>query len=175
MSSGVLVGLMIGLWLRERGRLPKALPLFAGGTTLAALAVVLLYGMDGSIGRLVDGDDMRLWRWLFCFGLVGVIGAVAVLAIEAKRLVALKPVLRPLVRFVGIMGQGALPMFVLHVLVIDVHKIIELADVPGWVSGGIPLLAFTLGAGLFVNRLYTLYYGPIFGTATSTGAAPATA
>lgn len=55
------------------------------------------------------------------------------------------------------------------------HRIIERTDVPAWVSGGLPLLTFTVAAGAFVNHLYTLYYGPIFGAATSTGAAPATA
>jgi hypothetical protein len=177
MSSGVLVGLMIGLFLRERGRLPPSLPLLAGGTTLAIGAVGLLYGMDGSLSRLVDGDDMRLWRWLFCLGQVGIIAAVSVVAIEAKRIAVLKPVLRPMVRFMGIMGQGALPMFVLHVLVIDVHKIIELTSAPVWVSGGLPLLVFSVAAGAFVHRLYTLYYGPLFTTASSStpGAAPAAA
>lgn len=177
MSSGVLVGLMIGLFLRERGRLPPSLPLLAGGTTLAIGAVGLLYGMDGSLSRLVDGDDMRLWRWLFCLGLVGIIAAVSVVAIEAKRVAVLKPVLRPMVRFMGIMGQGALPMFVLHVLVIDVHKIIELTSAPVWVSGGLPLLVFSVAAGAFVHRLYTLYYGPLFTTVSSStpGAAPAAA
>lgn len=174
MSSGVLVGLMLGLALRERNRLPPALPLMAVGTSLAAAAVVMLYGMDKSLGKLLDGDDMRLWRWLFCLGLVGIIAALATVAIESRRLPALSPVLRPLVRFVGIVGQGALPLFVLHVLVIDVHNLIALTSAPGWVSGGLPLIAFSIAAGAFIHRLYTLYYGPLLKSASASGA-PATA
>jgi hypothetical protein len=53
---------------------------------------------------------------------------------------------------------------------------LQLTDAPAVITGGLPLLAFTVAAGLFVHRLYTLYYGPLFGAAsTSTGAAPAAA
>jgi hypothetical protein len=125
----------------------------------------LLFAMDKKLAMLTVGDDMRLWRWVFCAGLVSLIAAGAAAGIRARA-----PLVRKAVQLVGVVGQCALPLFVIHVLIIDVHNILVALKTPSVVAVVLPLLAFSVVAALMIHRLYTLYYGSLLSSGGSPGA-----
>ncbi len=163
MSIGVVAGMMLGLALREARVLPRSLPLVVAGAAFSAAAVGLLFVSDKSVQKLFDGDDMRLWRWMFCAGLVGLITAGAAFLVRLHGI----RFFRRVQRLLGVVGQCALPLFVLHVMIIDIHDIILLTSAPRMVAMWIPLVAFALFAGGLIHRLYTLYYGSVWSSAST--------
>jgi amino acid adenylation domain-containing protein len=156
MSAGVLAGMMAGIALKRRQRLPGLLPTLSVALLAVAMAMGLLRVVDGSLIRIHDGDDMRLWRWVLCAGAVLCIGALASDAITSRMLPGFA---RSLTRLIGVIGQCALPFFVLHVLVIDVYVLLSLAHVPRALGLGLTVGPFVGFCGWMVARIYTLYYG----------------
>lgn len=152
MSSAAVVGLMAGVALRRRTNgPPQPLPLFFAGTMLMAGAVVLCIAGRG-FGGLADADDMGLWRWLFCAGGVLVLGAAAKKAMTTAKASRATQAL-------GTIGQLALPLFVLHLLVIDSHHILEALGMPTFLSFALVMVTFALVVRAMATRLYALYYG----------------
>jgi amino acid adenylation domain-containing protein len=156
MSAGVLAGMMAGIALKKRERLPALLPTLGVALAAVTLAMALLRLVDGSLMRIHDGDDMRLWRWVFCAGAVLCIAALASDAITRRLAPGLA---RSFARLLGVVGQCALPFFVLHVLVIDVYVLLSLAKVPRALGLGLTIGPFLGFGGWMVARIYTLYYG----------------
>ena len=157
MSSAALVGMMFGISLRRRVGPPDERTLLAVGLSCMCAGLVILFvGHQGDILHLHDGDDMRIWRWVFCAGGTLSIAALGAAAIRAKN--APKP-LRTFTRACGVFGQIALPLFVLHMLALDIHHILVELDLPLWVAISLAVLAFLIVVGWVLRRLYSLYYG----------------
>jgi hypothetical protein len=106
---------------------------------------------------LYDSVDMRPWRWAFYSSVVVIFAGMTGALLQRYRSIPGR--LRKMLHVLGTIGQIALPVFVLHQLVLDAKKLLVIAGVPGPVALALPLMAFFGICGWMGVRLYLLYYG----------------
>jgi amino acid adenylation domain-containing protein len=163
LSTGALLGALFGLYLRRERERPNLIPLlcWTGAPTLAAGFVVHF------AQRHVDPDsllsaDIPLSKWLAFIGATLLLGAV----LEACLLVSRRAhTLRRALEWLGILGQCAMPVFILQSVVLDVSAFGRFFGLPDLAATALALGGFAIAVGWMMRRIHGLYYGALSGSA----------
>jgi len=166
MSVGVMGGLVLGLTLKQAGRVPRG-ALVAG--LLATVATTLVVAIDSSVTQLSVGDDMRFWKWPFYGGLY--LAALYLLDRAIEPLARARLGAQAAMRMLAVVGQLGLPLFILHFVATDMGNASTLLGAPDWLDILVSLAVFFLGAGFLVRTVYGLFHGQV-GRASPPSAAP---
>jgi acyl-coenzyme A synthetase/AMP-(fatty) acid ligase len=151
MTSGVMVGIAFGQWIREavtQDRPMSDLALAGAGLCVFALQIAFVAG-----DRFWETWplDLSLWGWIFYSGIV----AIAVPSIYGTRDLTTAWIEAPR-RLLAIIGIMAFPLFIGHAMVVPVKKVLESLSIPGALP--IALALFLAGAGWMGTHLYQVHY-----------------
>ncbi|MGI6854730.1 amino acid adenylation domain-containing protein [Mesorhizobium sp. 1B3] len=159
MSVGALAGILAGIYLRRHFNENMAAKSLIVGIVSMLAGLLILYTRSGTLQSMYgNGGDMGMWRWTFYIGTVFVLASgVSVLV---RRLTELSTSARVCLQAVAAFGQCTLPIFVLHLLVLNLKDVLEASGIP-------ELLAMCVVLGIFftisvwvVSQVYQLCYGP---------------
>ena len=155
MLGYVLFGMMAGLWIEgnnQRADLARVsgwagATLFAGGIVLS-----ITTGLGASWFTAAASHP----------GVIAYVGAVLMIfaaSFRFFRLAAVGPVLRPVVRFLIVLGTLSIVAFASHEMVIPIKDVLVALGAPyaAAMAGALGLFAAIFGGAIY--RLYRLYYG----------------
>lgn len=156
LSTGALLGIALGVWLRRR-REERALTGWLaamGGASLSVGFGSYLLQRERYPQGLVS-PDINTPEWLFYVGATLLIGALVQLALEAlgERSVPLA------LRWLAVVGQCAMPIFILQGVALDVSAFGRALGLPDSVAVALALGSFLLVVGSMMRSIHALWYG----------------
>ncbi|HEX6245601.1 MAG TPA: non-ribosomal peptide synthetase, partial [Polyangiales bacterium] len=156
LSIGALLGIALGVWLRRR-REERALSGWLAGLGSASLGVGLAsYSLQRE--RYPHGlvsPDINTPEWLFYVGATLLLGALIQLGLEALRARPLPSVLR----WLAVVGQCAMPIFILQGVALDVSAFGRALGLPDKLAVALALGSFLLVVGGLMRAIHALWYG----------------
>jgi hypothetical protein len=158
MSVGALGGVALGLHLKRNAHLSGLPSIYAMvGAALLFMGIVL-YLSTGDIEKGSSG--ISLWMWIFYGGCIcSCYGAFLVLIRNDARFGS---VLQGAIRWGEMAGQCALPIWILHHLVVSLKDLLDMAGVPDLAALLIALAIFFSLSFALMRKLYNLYYGSLY-------------
>jgi amino acid adenylation domain-containing protein len=162
MSVETLAGVMCGIYLDKHEDI-RDLPrrCLTAGLVGMVSGVAMLYLANSNFQWTVlnDSNDMGLWRWSFYTGASLVLAAG--IALVVIRLASMPVMVRRLFQFVGVIGQCAFPVFVLHLSAISIKGVLVKLGASDSTALMIVLVFFFVSCGWCIVRLYRLHYGDL--------------
>lgn len=169
LSTGALLGVGFGVYLRSARALPNLAPrLFALGVSLLGVGLFSYLAQREQNPYGMISGDIWLPEWFFYIGVTLLLGAL----FEQLLLVARGPV-RAGLEWVGVVGQCAMPIFILQGMVFDVSAFGRALGLSHALAIVVALAGFALAVGWMMRRIHGLYYGKIESLASSRAPAAA--
>jgi amino acid adenylation domain-containing protein len=156
LSTGALLGIALGVWLRQR-REERALASWLASLGGACLSVGLAsyYLQRERYPHGLVSPDITMPEWLFFVGASLLIGALIQLALKALHA---RPV--PfMLRWLAVVGQCAMPIFILQGVALDVSAFGRALGLPDSVAVAVALGSFLLVVGSLMRSIHALWYG----------------
>lgn len=160
MSVGAVLGMAMGIHLQrhvDQSDLSKRYLTVGLISTAIGLAAGLAWG--SSEQWLEASIQIQAWKWLLYGGVTCLL--ISGMRVLINHFAKLKAPIRSAIRFGGAIGQCALPIFLLHKIVIDLKILLDLVGVPSSVSMLAVLGLFFGITGLMMRKIYNLYYGSL--------------
>ena len=151
MLSGTLIGIAIGMWLRDALKAQRSLDALApiGGACVLAAIVMASHAGESSGWWVRPVPTNAIWRWVFYTGFV--LLALVGLRRLLERYNAYGGARKYAFQLHAVCGSLAFPLFVTHQLVIPLKDIlVQLTGLPQ-----APLLVFSMG--LFLLSGWAMY------------------
>jgi amino acid adenylation domain-containing protein len=173
LSFGALAGLAVGVVMHDGRRVPPVYAMVGAVMIGAALVVESVISPPGKNPIFMASSAIEPWKWLLYGGLF-----LAALAAIDRTLAGYHALPRPwqlAARLVGVLGQLALPVFLVHFFATDLGNVVSWLGGPAWADVGSGLLFFVVVTAPLVRRVYRLYYAsepaagawPVNGSGTS--------
>ncbi len=160
MGAGSVMGLAMGIHLYKQIDHPHLSRLYARmGIILLVVGLILGLYFGTKADWLAGSKHMLYWKWIFYGGVV--CGLIAIFHSVVQRFAQFPPIARSAIRWSGVIGQLALPMFLLHHFVKDLKDILDLTPLPGVVNLAAVLTLFCILSFLMMRKIYNLYYGSL--------------
>jgi amino acid adenylation domain-containing protein len=159
LSTGALLGVCAGLVL-HRLRLRRSLiaPLLGAGLATLGLGLLASGLGTGSAAEVLRSADLPLPKWFAYIGvslLVGAVFDVVLVACWRSSLV------RSSLQWLGVVGQCAMPIFILQGMALDVSAFGRAASLPDKAAAALSGALFIVVVGTLMRRIHALYYGAI--------------
>jgi len=170
LMTGVLAGVAIGTYFHDNLDSPNVRRrLVLAGAAVVAGAVVLafLQGEARFILQWTAEVTWRIWKWMFYAGLIMML--TALLHRIAARTNSLHPVGRETMHILSIIGQLALPFYVLQGVVLPAKQLLTTMGLPDIAAILLALCGFGFATWYMIRGLYGLMYSG--GPATKTASA----
>lgn len=170
LSTGALLGIAFGMYLRgQRTREHLLAPLTAVGGGLLTLGLLAYWTRRDAYPEHLLSADIWLPEWLVYCGASLLIGALLELLLIAPR----TGFLRPALQWVGVVGQCAMPIFILQGMALDISAFGRALGLPDKLAVMVSLGSFVLVVGWMMRRIHALYYGHVPSRLRETAVAPA--
>jgi amino acid adenylation domain-containing protein len=159
LSTGALLGVCAGLVL-HRVRLRRSLvaPLLAAGTASLAVGLFTSQLGTGSALETLRSADLPMPKWFAYVGVSLLLGALFDVVLVAFWRAAL---VRSALQWLGVVGQCAMPIFILQGITLDVSAFARDAGLPDKASATLAAVLFTLIVGTLMRLIHGLYYGSL--------------
>jgi amino acid adenylation domain-containing protein len=158
LSTGALLGVFFGLLLRrQRARASLVKPLSQWGGALTAAGLLLYLAQRDSYPLGLLSPDIYVPEWLFYTGVTLLIGA----AVELSILYTQRSPVRRVHEWIGVVGQCAMPIFILQGMALDVSAFGRALGLRDSLAVLVSLGSFVLAVGWMMRRIHGLYYGAI--------------
>ena len=160
LSGGALFGVALGILFTRQTKIPMR---YLGLGSVLALVGIVLSRHAGRLGVLEAPNEIYAWEWLVYCGatLLTLFAIDRALASRAQKTRGAST----LAHVMGVIGQLALPLFILDLVARDLGYFSVLFPIPA-LRFAIPLLVFGAVGSYLAIKTYGLYYGRIKGTAT---------
>jgi amino acid adenylation domain-containing protein len=159
LSTGALLGVCAGLVLhRFRMRSSLIAPLLAAGATSLGIGLLAARLGPQSVSETLRSADLPLPKWFAYIGVSLSVGALFDVVIVASWR---RTVVRSLLQWLGVVGQCAMPIFILQGMALDVSAFGRAAGLPDKASAALAAVLFILVVGTLMRRIHALYYGSI--------------
>jgi hypothetical protein len=158
LSFGALAGFAVGVVMHDQRRVPAAYAVVGPLMIGAALVLESLLSPPGQNPIFRESTAIEPWKWLLYGGMF--LTALAAIDRMAAGYHALPRAQRLVVRLTGVLGQLALPVFLVHFFATDVGNVVSALGAPAWADMGCGLLFFFALTLPLVRRVYRLYYAP---------------
>jgi hypothetical protein len=158
LSTGALLGVFFGMVLRQRRGEPsqvKSLALWGSALLSVGFSIYSLQRHRYPMG--FSSPDINVPEWLFYVGATLLLGA----AFERILLVTTRPLLRQGLQWLGVVGQCAMPIFILQGVALDVSAFGRALGLRDALAVLVSLGSFTLVVGYLMWRIHGLYYGAL--------------
>ncbi|MDB4975707.1 MAG: non-ribosomal peptide synthetase, partial [Myxococcaceae bacterium] len=158
LSTGALLGVFFGLFLRQERVRTHLVGLFSlPGLLLSGAGFLLYYARRDVAPDALRSSDILLPKWLVYIGATLLLGAVFELCLLASRRLPLRGALE----WLGVVGQCAMPIFILQGVALDVSAFGRALGLPDKVATALAALSFVLVVSWLMRRIHALYYGAI--------------
>ncbi|MDB4988330.1 MAG: amino acid adenylation enzyme/thioester reductase family protein, partial [Myxococcaceae bacterium] len=158
LSTGALLGMAFGLQLRRVGPQQRLLgPLAGTGLLMLATGFLLSYAQRELHPDSLTSADLPLPKWFVYIGATLWLSA----SFELTLRFADRRRLRSALEWLGVVGQCAMPIFILQGVALDLSAFGRALGLPDKVATALALLAFIAVVGELMRRIHGLYYGPI--------------
>lgn len=158
MSVGAIGGLALGIHLkRNHNRVQLTATYASMGAILLVSGAVLSFYFGTSEAWLQTARKIALWMWVFYGGCICVLFAWLLMIV--RNYAEIGKLAQTTIRWGEIFGRCALPIWVLHHLVIPIKDVLALVEVPETLALVIVLGLFFGASYMLINKLYKLHYG----------------
>jgi amino acid adenylation domain-containing protein len=171
LSTGALLGVFFGLYLRrEKARDNLTSLLSWSGLGVGSAGLLLFYARRDVLPDGLSSPDILLPKWLVYVGVTLLLGAL----FEALLVWARPRLVRSGLQWLGVVGQCAMPIFILQGVALDVSAFGRALGLPDKAATALAVGSFVLTVGWMMRRIHALYYG-VIAVDPSPGAAGAAA
>jgi uncharacterized membrane protein YeiB len=158
LSTGALIGIFFGLYLRRERARPHLIPQLAAFGALILSTGYGLYRLQRErYPEALMSADIWLPEWLFFLGATLLLGALVEAALLAVRVLPIRSTLE----WIAVVGQCAMPIFILQGVVFDVTAFGRALGLQDGAAVALALGGFALTIGWMMWRVHGLYYGRV--------------